>query len=155
MLKFDFHIQLTSIPVIAQCLGPNCPNNRTFLPVTGQSYQQLTRAKKQAETKGEPTRNRLRGWVIGVALRCCHLPQPPLFLLCRPNYMHMFPAVAPPPPAATWALSPVGITATSDGYHDFCTVPNSRTGICSTVWCAPISNFVTHISQPPSSPTVR
>lgn len=23
------------------------------------------------------------------ALRCCYLPQPPLFLLCRPNYMHV------------------------------------------------------------------
>lgn len=37
------------------------------------------------------------------ALRCCHLPQPPLFLLCRPNYMHMFPAAALPEHFLPWA----------------------------------------------------
>lgn len=57
-----------------------------FPSATKQSYQQLTRAKKPAETKWEPTRNRLRGWVIGVTLQEENESQiPPRFKVLPPT----------------------------------------------------------------------
>lgn len=54
LITFDLHTDFI------HCFN-NLLQNKTFLHVTTQNYPQLTRAKKQAETKGEPTRNRLRG----------------------------------------------------------------------------------------------
>lgn len=63
--------------------------------LTRQRYQQLTRAKKQAETKGEPTRNRLRGWVIGVTLQEENESQiPPRFKVLPPSPASPLPSLS-------------------------------------------------------------
>lgn len=72
-----------------------------------QRYQQLTRAKKWVDTRGEQDRNRQGVELLGspcvrrktnrkilASFKVVPLSFPPLFLLCRPNYVHMLPRVA-------------------------------------------------------------
>lgn len=117
------------------------------LVVASQRYQQFTRATNGFKNymvgkRGGLDRNKLGSIEVELSGSPCkmNLNFPPALrrcyflclasLLCRPNYKHISTS-GPPSIAQLPRSSPAGVVAGSDGYHDFNTLPNSRTGILS------------------------